>query len=68
MSGESSLIRIHFHCGEGRGLECEWPAVPRIGETVINEFGVFIVGEVHWDDDPIGTPYVHVHLDPRPAK
>lgn len=62
----SRLVTIYFHCGNERGLERARPAVPRIGEIVITEFCSMIVSEVHWDDDPIGLPYVHVHLEPRP--
>jgi hypothetical protein len=67
MSTDFNLITVYFHCGEGRGLERKWRAIPRIGDTVINEHGFFVVSEVHWDDDPIGEPYVHVHLEPRPT-
>jgi hypothetical protein len=47
-------------------IEREWPAVPRIGEIVILDVGIMVVSEVHWSDDPIGLPYIHVHLEPRP--
>jgi hypothetical protein len=62
---DANLMKVYFHCGSGRGLEREWRAVPRVGETVMNEYGIFTVAEVHWDDDDIGEPYVHVHLEPR---
>jgi hypothetical protein len=60
------LINISFHCGSDRVIEREWPAVPRLGEIVILDVGILVVSEVHWYDDPIGLPYVHAHLEPRP--
>ena len=62
------LLRICFYCGQGKTIEREWPSVPRIGEVVINEFGSFVVADVHWEDDVIGVPYVHIHLETREAE
>jgi hypothetical protein len=66
MNGDPRLISIYFHCGENRGFERVWPAVPRVGEAVSNEFGSFVVREVDWDDDRMGLPYVQVYLGPPP--
>lgn len=60
-----NMTSIYFHCGDGRGIERDWPSVPRVGDAVTNEFGIFVVDEVHWDDDLTGFPYVHVHLKLR---
>lgn len=61
------LVDIYIHIKDRPPVQCQWPVVPRVGETVILD-GEFIVAEVHWEaDDPLEIPYVHLHLEPRPA-